>query len=77
VTALEGLDRADDVRRMFDRIAPRYDLLNTLMTLGRDRAWRRETIRRLRIDGGIRLLDLGAGTGDLALEARRRARPPC
>ncbi len=73
MTGLEGPARADDVRRMFDRIAPRYNLLNTLMTLGRDRAWRRETIRRLRLDGDVRLLDLGAGTGDLALEARRLA----
>ena len=63
----------DDVRRMFDRIAPRYDLLNTLMTFGRDRAWRRETIRRLKLRSDERLLDLGTGTGDLALEARRRA----
>ncbi len=73
MTAPEGPAGADDVRRMFDRIAPRYDLLNTLMTLGRDRAWRRETIRRLELDGDPRLLDLGAGTGDLGLEARRRA----
>jgi demethylmenaquinone methyltransferase/2-methoxy-6-polyprenyl-1,4-benzoquinol methylase len=57
---------------MFERIAPRYDLLNRLMTLGRDQAWRRETIRRLQLPPEGRLLDLGTGTGDLALEARRR-----
>jgi len=73
MTALEGPARAEYVRRMFDRIAPRYDLLNTLMTFGRDRAWRRETVRRLLLDGDERLLDLGTGTGDLAFEARRRA----
>lgn len=58
---------------MFGRIAQRYDLLNRLMTLGQDTRWRREVIRRAELKPGTRLLDLGAGTGDLALEARRQA----
>ena len=64
-----GVISADDVRGIFTRIAARYDLLNRLMTFGRDRAWRRETIRRLNLQPGERLLDLGTGTGSLAYEA--------
>ncbi|MCJ7825379.1 MAG: ubiquinone/menaquinone biosynthesis methyltransferase [Anaerolineales bacterium] len=60
---------ADEVRDIFASIAARYDLLNRLMTLGRDRAWRSETIRQLNLRPGDRLLDLGTGTGGLAREA--------
>jgi demethylmenaquinone methyltransferase/2-methoxy-6-polyprenyl-1,4-benzoquinol methylase len=54
---------------MFGRIARRYDLMNRLMTAGQDVIWRREVIRRAKIPPGGRLLDLGAGTGDLVREA--------
>jgi len=57
---------------MFGRIARRYNLMNRLMTGGQDIRWRRETIRRLRLRPGERLLDLGAGTGDLGREALRQ-----
>lgn len=63
---------ADAVRQMFTRIAGRYDLLNRLMTLGQDRRWRRETISKLNLAQGERLLDIGSGTGDLAFEAARQ-----
>ena len=56
------------VRTMFANIAERYDLLNRLMTLGRDRAWRRECVRRLELGKGSIVADLGCGTGDLAFE---------
>lgn len=56
---------------MFDRIARRYRLANSVMTLGRDRAWRRAAIRAVALPPGGRLLDVGAGTGDLALTALR------
>ncbi len=51
---------------MFDAIAGRYDLLNRLMSLGKDRAWRRQTAQRL--GSPIHVLDLATGTGDLAIE---------
>jgi demethylmenaquinone methyltransferase/2-methoxy-6-polyprenyl-1,4-benzoquinol methylase len=61
---------------MFNRIAPRYDLMNRLMTAGQDIRWRREVIRRSQLKPGAQLLDLGAGTGDLAREALRQ-QPDC
>ena len=53
------------VRTMFDGIAHRYDLVNRLMTLGLDRAWRRATIKAMRLRPGSLIVDLGCGTGDL------------
>jgi len=60
-----------DVRAMFDRIAGRYQLMNALMTFGRDRAWRRAVVLATALPPGGRLLDLASGTGDIALEALR------
>jgi ubiquinone/menaquinone biosynthesis methyltransferase len=57
---------------MFDRIAPRYDLLNRVMTLRVDRRWRRRLVGGLALRGGERRLDLCAGTMDVAAEARRQ-----
>jgi ubiquinone/menaquinone biosynthesis methyltransferase len=57
---------------MFDRIAPSYDLLNRVMTLRIDQRWRRRLIRGLALQPGERMLDLCAGTMDVAAEARRR-----
>jgi demethylmenaquinone methyltransferase / 2-methoxy-6-polyprenyl-1,4-benzoquinol methylase len=64
--------KAEYVRRMFDQIAARYDLMNALMSFGRDRAWRREAIAEVGIPPRGRLLDVATGTGDLALEALRQ-----
>jgi demethylmenaquinone methyltransferase/2-methoxy-6-polyprenyl-1,4-benzoquinol methylase len=58
---------------MFDRIVPRYDLMNRLMTGGRDAAWRRLAVRealRGRNPAEVRVLDVATGTGDLALALR-------
>jgi demethylmenaquinone methyltransferase/2-methoxy-6-polyprenyl-1,4-benzoquinol methylase len=69
---LTGDDRSHYVQDVFTRIAPRYDLMNRLMTGGQDLRWRREVIQRARLSPGDQLLDLGAGTGDLAREALRQ-----
>jgi ubiquinone/menaquinone biosynthesis methyltransferase len=64
--------RGSAVRAMFDRIAPRYDLLNRVMTLKVDQAWRRRLLAVLAPRDGEAMLDLCAGTMDVALLARRR-----
>jgi demethylmenaquinone methyltransferase/2-methoxy-6-polyprenyl-1,4-benzoquinol methylase len=70
MTHLKGEQRAAYVQGMFGRIARRYDLLNRLMTVGQDVRWRRELIRKMQIRPGSVVLDLGAGTGDLALQIK-------
>ena len=54
------------MRAMFDAIAPRYDLMNRLMTFGLDQAWRRGTVAALALPEGSLVLDLACGTGDLS-----------
>ena len=66
---LTGADRARYVQDMFSRIADRYDLMNRVMTMGQDGRWRRSVIHRAGLPPGGWLLDLGAGTGDLARQA--------
>jgi demethylmenaquinone methyltransferase/2-methoxy-6-polyprenyl-1,4-benzoquinol methylase len=56
---------------MFDAIAPRYDLINRLMTFGLDQAWRRATVDALALPHGALVLDLACGTGDLSRLAIR------
>jgi demethylmenaquinone methyltransferase/2-methoxy-6-polyprenyl-1,4-benzoquinol methylase len=57
---------------MFDAIAPRYDLLNRLLSAGIDRRWRARAIASLQLTGRESLIDVCTGTADVALEARRR-----
>lgn len=69
---LKGPQRAAYVRQLFGQIAPRYDVMNRLMTGGRDAAWRRIVVREAQLPRGGRLLDIATGTGDIALEALRQ-----
>lgn len=69
-----GVDKAaGKIQAMFSRIAPRYDLLNRLLSGGTDLLWRREAARLLAPEAGERHLDLCSGTGDLALAVARRS----
>jgi demethylmenaquinone methyltransferase / 2-methoxy-6-polyprenyl-1,4-benzoquinol methylase len=67
------LDKTSErVRRMFGEIAPRYDLMNHVLSLGIDISWRKRTVRELRLSGSEPILDCCTGTGDLALMLARR-----
>jgi len=69
VETLSGHERSEAVQDVFQRIAPRYDLMNKLMTGGQDRAWRRFVVQRAQIPPGGSMLDIATGTGDIAFEA--------
>lgn len=64
--------KKQDVRRMFDDIAPKYDLLNRVLSAGIDRKWRRLVIEKLLADHPRRVLDVATGTADLAIMAAER-----
>lgn len=66
-------DKGREVQAMFAAIAPRYDLLNRVLSLGVDRAWRREAAREALALGPQRILDVATGTADFALELKSRA----
>lgn len=64
----EGDAKVQAVEDMFDRIAPRYDLMNRLLTFGMDVGWRRRTVAALGLPRRSRVLDIACGTGDLCRE---------
>ena len=69
------VDKAPEkVSGMFDAIAGRYDLLNTVLSAGLDRYWRRRAINSLKLTGRERVLDVCTGTADVAIGAARRAK---
>lgn len=71
------VDKSNDrIQQMFGEIAPRYDFLNHLLSLGIDLHWRRQTVRRVAPEGTAPVLDLCAGTGDLALAYFRHGGEP-
>jgi demethylmenaquinone methyltransferase/2-methoxy-6-polyprenyl-1,4-benzoquinol methylase len=63
--------RPDEVARMFDGVAPRYDITNTVLSFAQDRRWRRHTRQCLQLERGERVLDLAAGTGVSTVELAR------
>jgi demethylmenaquinone methyltransferase/2-methoxy-6-polyprenyl-1,4-benzoquinol methylase len=64
----DGDDKRVAVEAMFDRIAPGYDRMNRIISLGQDARWRRRTVAGLTLPRGARVVDLGCGTGDLCRE---------
>jgi len=71
-----GAAKTASVRAMFDTIAPRYDLVNRVMTFRMDVGWRRRALDLLGLAPGARVLDLATGTGDLAAEMASRGLVP-
>ena len=67
MTKFNSLKDAHRIRNLFSVIARHYDLLNALLSLKRDSAWRRETVKASGVDLGSKVLDVCTGTGELAL----------
>ena len=70
-----GEERSLLVREMFDRIADRYDLLNTVMTAGLNRLWNRRVVDAASLNPGGTALDLACGTGSLTRDLARKVGP--
>ncbi|HYI87533.1 MAG TPA: class I SAM-dependent methyltransferase [Burkholderiales bacterium] len=68
-------NKSDTVRRVFDSVAERYDVMNDLMSLGLHRAWKAFALAITRPRPGERILDVATGSGDLALALCRRTQP--
>jgi len=71
-----GDEKARAVQAMFDRIAPRYDRLNRIMTFGMDSGWRRKSIAALGLGRGSTIVDVACGTGDFCQEAQNAGLDP-
>ena len=71
----EAEGKAEAVEDMFDAVAPRYDLLNRVLSAGIDRYWRTRAVRTLRGEQPRRVLDVATGTADLALRIQRTLHP--
>ena len=67
-----GAGERDAIRRMFAGIAPRYDLLNRLLSVGRDRYWRREAVAQAQLPPDALALDVCTGTADIAIELAKQ-----
>jgi demethylmenaquinone methyltransferase/2-methoxy-6-polyprenyl-1,4-benzoquinol methylase len=72
----EGDAKQQMVRTMFDAIAPRYDLVNRVMTFRLDVRWRKKAVRDLALPKGSLVLDLASGTGDLCIDLRKAGLRP-
>jgi demethylmenaquinone methyltransferase/2-methoxy-6-polyprenyl-1,4-benzoquinol methylase len=74
----ESVDERDKARRVkgvFDSVAPKYDLMNDLMSLGLHRAWKAYTVLVANVREGQQVLDIAGGTGDLALAFAKKVGP--
>lgn len=67
----ESAEKKEQVETMFDAIAPRYDLLNRILSVGIDQGWRRKAVKLIEPFAPKRILDIATGTADLALLAMR------
>ncbi len=65
-------DKVNQVRQVFDEVAPKYDLMNDLLSFGLHRWWKRKTIDIADPRPGMRILDIAGGTGDLSLAFAKR-----
>jgi demethylmenaquinone methyltransferase/2-methoxy-6-polyprenyl-1,4-benzoquinol methylase len=75
-TLPQGDEKVTAVRQMFDAIAPRYDLVNRIMTFRLDVHWRRKAVRLLALPTGSTVIDLASGTGDLCVDLARAGHRP-
>lgn len=75
-TLPQGVDKVRAVRGMFDAIAPRYDLVNRIMTFRLDVRWRRQAVRMLGLASRSTVLDLASGTGDMCVDLARGGHRP-
>jgi demethylmenaquinone methyltransferase/2-methoxy-6-polyprenyl-1,4-benzoquinol methylase len=73
---LQGEQKVKAVQEMFDAVAPRYDLVNRIMTFRLDTRWRRTAIRSLQLPPGAVVADLASGTGDLCIDLIRAGYKP-
>ncbi|NDP37569.1 MAG: bifunctional demethylmenaquinone methyltransferase/2-methoxy-6-polyprenyl-1,4-benzoquinol methylase UbiE [Rhodoferax sp.] len=65
--SVDEAEKAKHVRGVFDSVAPKYDLMNDLMSMGLHRAWKAFTVMVANVREGYQVLDIAGGTGDLAL----------
>jgi demethylmenaquinone methyltransferase/2-methoxy-6-polyprenyl-1,4-benzoquinol methylase len=72
----QGEEKVQAVRQMFDTIAPRYDLVNRVMTFRLDVRWRKKAVKRLALAQGSTVIDLAAGTGDLCIDLAKAGMRP-
>lgn len=67
-TEIRQLSHAEQIRQMFGRVAKRYDLANTILSMGIHHQWRKTLVKLSRAQGNMKVLDCATGTGDLAIE---------
>ena len=74
-TEVDETDKTKRVADVFDSVAPKYDLMNDVMSAGMHRLWKAFTVRHANVRAGTKVLDIAGGTGDLASALAKRAGP--